>query len=200
MEVKPVTLVGSAVCLEPLSEAHFGGLCDVGLDASIWQYMLYGVIDTPEKMMAFIRDLLKRVERGTDLPFAVIDRQAGTAIGCTRYMDIQPQNRGLEIGGTWYGKAYQRTAANTECKTLLLTHAFENLGCIRVQFKTDSRNTASQKALERIGAVREGILRDHMIRPDGTVRSSVYYSILKNEWPVVRERLGALLKNRPEQA
>jgi N-acetyltransferase len=197
MQVNPVTLTGSIVRLEPLSETHHRGLCEVGLDTSIWQYMLYGAIDTPQKMMEFIRDLLARAEQGSDLPFAVIHRQTGRAIGCTRYMDIQPQNRSLEIGGTWYGKAYQRTAVNTECKYLLLAHAFDKLGCIRVQFKTDIRNTPSQEALERIGAVREGVLRDHMIRPDGTVRSSAYYSILIAEWPGVRVRLESFLGISP---
>lgn len=195
MELTPIPLTGNIVRLEPLSERHHSDLCEVGFDPSIWQYMLYGTIDTPDRMMEFIQDLLNRARQGTDLPFAVIAAQTGKAIGCTRYMDIQPHNRGLEIGGTWYGKAYQRTMVNTECKYLLLEHAFDRLGCIRVQFKTDLRNTQSQKALERIGAVREGILRDHIIRPDGTVRSSVYYSILINEWLGVRERLKGYLAN-----
>lgn len=197
MDIKPITLVGNIVRLEPLSESHHPDLCEVGFEPSIWQYMLYGTIDTPDRMMAFVKDLLSRERQGTDLPFAVIARQTGKAIGCTRYMDIQPQNRGLEIGGTWYGKVYQRTIVNTECKYLLLKHAFEQLECIRVQFKTDIRNALSQKALERIGAVREGVLRNHMVRPDGIVRSSVYYSILKNEWPEIQERLKVFLNYRP---
>jgi RimJ/RimL family protein N-acetyltransferase len=111
----------------------------------------------------------------------------------TRYMDIQPRNRALEIGGTWYAAAFQRTAANTECKYLLLRHAFETLGCQRVQFKTDLRNERSQRAIERIGATREGVLRSHMLLPDGTLRSSVYFSILENEWPAVKARLELML-------
>jgi RimJ/RimL family protein N-acetyltransferase len=108
-------------------------------------------------------------------------------------MDIRPRNRGLEIGGTWYAVAHQRTAANTECKFLLLKHAFETLGCIRVQFKTDLRNERSQRAIERIGAVKEGVLRNHMIKPDGSLRHSVYYSIIDTEWPAVKQLLEAKL-------
>ena len=127
------------------------------------------------------------------MPFAVIHRITGRAIGATRYMEIRPLDRGLEIGGTWYAVAYQRTAVNTECKYLLLRHAFESLGCIRVQFKTDLLNEPSQRALARIGAVKEGILRNHMIRPDGTIRHSVYYSIIDSEWPKVKARLEEML-------
>ncbi|MFO3795968.1 MAG: GNAT family N-acetyltransferase, partial [Anaerolineales bacterium] len=110
-------------------------------------------------------------------------------MGATRYLDIRPEHRGVEIGGTWYGVAYQRTVVNTECKYLLLRHAFEDWGCIRVQFKADSRNERSIRALERIGAVREGVLRNHMILADGTIRHSVYFSILNSEWPAVKARL-----------
>jgi RimJ/RimL family protein N-acetyltransferase len=135
--------------------------------------------------------MLQRQARGTDLPFAVIFKQNGRAIGATRYLEIRPEHHGLEIGGTWYGVNYQRTVVNTECKYLLLRHAFETLGCIRVQFKADSRNERSIRALERIGAVREGMLRNHMILADGTIRHSVYFSIIESEWPAVKERLEA---------
>ncbi len=144
-------------------------------------------------MQRFVDNLLTLQERGTDLPFAVVHRETGKAIGMTRYMNIERGNRALEIGGTWYGVDYQRTGVNTECKFLLLRHAFEDLGCIRVQIKTDLRNERSQRAIERIGAVKEGVLRDHMILPDGTVRSSVYYSILAREWPSVKQRLVGML-------
>lgn len=193
MNIHPVTLTGRRVRLEPLAEAHVPDLAAVGLDPDIWRYMLYGDIDNEEKMLGFVRDLLARQARGTDLPFAVISQESGRAIGCTRYLDIRPRDRGLEIGGTWYGRAYRRTAVNTECKYLLLRHAFEVLGCIRVQFKTDLRNERSQRAIERLGAVREGVLRNHMITPDGTVRHSVYYSIIDAEWPTVKARLEAWL-------
>jgi N-acetyltransferase len=190
---RPVTLVGRVVRLEPLQESHVSDLCQVGLEPKIWRYMLYGVIDTPEKLLGFVQELLRRQALKTDLPFAVVYRPTGKAIGCTRYMDIQRQNRALEIGGTWYGLAFQRTAVNTEAKYLLLSHAFEQLGAVRVQFKTDIDNLRSQQALERIGAVREGVLRHHMQRPDGSLRSSAYYSILAEEWPGVRSRLLGLL-------
>ena len=189
MDIQPVVLEGRYVRLEPLSEKHVPELTVAGRDESIWQYMLYGVITTEEGMRAWVQDILSRQARGTDLPFAVIHLDNGRAIGGTRFMDIRPQHRGVEIGGTWYATAYQRTVVNTECKYLLLCHAFDVWRCIRVQFKADLRNTRSQRALERIGAIREGILRNHMILRDGTIRHSVYYSILDSEWPSVKRGL-----------
>ena len=194
MDISPVILVGKVVRLEPLTEACIPALAEAGRDPSIWTYMRYGVVDTPQKMRHLVEYLLALQARGTDLPFVVVHQEAGCPIGMTRYMDIQPANRALEIGGTWYAPAYQRTAVNTECKYLLLRHAFETLGCIRVQLKTDLRNQRSQRAIERLGAVREGVLRNHMILPDGTVRSSVFYSILLAEWPGVKERLEEFLR------
>jgi RimJ/RimL family protein N-acetyltransferase len=194
MDIRPITLTGRVVRLEPLSEAHVPDLAAVGLEPSIWRFMLYGNIDRAEKLAAFVRELLAWQADGTDLPFAVIHLGENRAIGCTRYMDIRPEHRGLEIGGTWYGLRYQRTSVNTESKYLLLRHAFETLGCIRVQFKTDSRNQRSQDALERIGAAKEGILRNHMITPEGVVRHSVYYSIIDSEWPRVKVDLESKLE------
>jgi RimJ/RimL family protein N-acetyltransferase len=133
--------------------------------------------------------MLQRAESGTDLPFAAIHLGTGKAIGATRYLDIRPQHRGLEIGGTWYGLEYQRTGVNTESKYLLLKHAFETIGCIRVQFKSDSRNDKSIAAITRIGAKPEGVLRNHMILQDGTLRHSAYFSILDSEWPDVKKML-----------
>jgi RimJ/RimL family protein N-acetyltransferase len=196
MDITPVTLTGRVVRLEPLSEAHVPDLTAVGLDPSIWRQMLYGSVDSEAKMLAFVQQRLKEQAEGTDLPFAVIHLASGRAIGCTRFMDIQPRHRGVEIGGTWYGVAHQRTAVNTESKYLLLRHAFETWGCIRVQLKTDLRNERSQRAIERIGAVREGVLRNQMIRPDGTIRDSVYYSIIDSEWPAVKARLEAMLEGK----
>jgi RimJ/RimL family protein N-acetyltransferase len=189
MIIQPVTLIGKLIRLEPLSETHVADLAQVGIDENIWRYMLYGEIHTEEDLRGWVRDILGRQKRGTDLPFTVIDLESGKAIGCTRYLDIHPDDRNLEIGGTWYGAPYQGTGVNTEAKYLLLCHAFENLGCIRVQLKTDLRNLRSQSAIKRIGARKEGVLRDHMILNDGTVRSSVYYSILKREWPAVKTML-----------
>ncbi len=193
MQPQPVVLVGRWVRLEPLSEAHVPDLSQAGSDPSIWQYMRYGEITTEAGMLRWVRSLLQAQALGTDLPFAVIYIDTGKAIGCTRYLEIRPEHRAVEIGGTWYAVTYQRTAVNTECKYLLLRHAFETLGCIRVQFKTDLRNERSQRALERIGAVKEGILRNHMILPDGVIRHSVYYSIIQEEWPVVKARLEEML-------
>ncbi len=193
MDIHPVTLIGQVVRLEPMTEAHAPALARVGLDDEIWRLMLYGEMHSEADILAWVRDILSRQAQGTDLAFVVMHQADECAAGATRYMAIQPRNRSLEIGGTWYGRAYRGTLVNTECKYLLLKHAFERLGCIRVQFKTDLRNERSQRALERLGAVREGVLRDHMITPDGYRRSSVYYSILDQEWPAVKARLEARL-------
>ena len=193
MHVEPVTLVGRVVRLEPLSLEHVPGLSRVGLEDEIWRYMRYGWVRTEAQMRQWVEELLRLQERGSDLPFAVVHLESGEPIGATRYLEIRPQDRAVEIGGTWYGVSYQRTAVNTECKYLLLSHAFERLGCIRVQFKTDLRNERSQVALERLGAVKEGVLRKHMILPDGAVRDSVYYSIIDSEWPEVKRRLEVML-------
>ncbi len=189
MWVEPVTLEGNFVRLEPMTEEHAYRLSQAGNDPSIWRYMLYGELTTEQGMLAWVRDILSRKAAGTDQPFVVIHKESGMAAGATRYMEIRPQHRSLEIGGTWYGVQFQRTAVNTESKYLLLRHAFETLGAIRVQFKTDSRNERSQRAIERLGAVREGMLRNHMILEDGVIRHSVYYSILDSEWPAVKIRL-----------
>jgi N-acetyltransferase len=189
MKIQPVTLTGKIIRLAPLSEAHVPDLTQVGIDENIWQFMLYGAIRSEDDLRGWVREILSRQKRGTDLPFAVIHLESGKAIGCTRYLEIHPEHRNLEIGGTWYGAPYRGTWVNTEAKYLLLRHAFEILGCIRVQLKTDLRNVRSQRAIERIGAQKEGILRDHMVLPDGTIRSSVYYSILKSEWPDVKAML-----------
>ncbi len=193
IEISPITLYGQNIRLEPLSLNHLSDLCMVGLDDDIWRYMVYGWMRNKQDLRNWIEDMLRRQESGNDLPFAVIDLKSGRAVGATRYMEIRSKDRGLEIGGTWYGKTFQRTVVNTECKLLLLQHAFESLGCIRVQFKTDLKNLPSQRALERIGAVREGIFRNHIILPDGTIRHSVYYSIIEEEWHSVKEHLLKLL-------
>lgn len=189
----PITLEGRFVRLEPLSEDHVPGLTAVGLDDEIWRLMPYGPMLGGEDIRRWVKSVLAHAAEGTDLPFAVIHLASGRVAGATRYMEIRPQHRGLEIGGTWYGAEFRRTAVNTECKYLLLRHAFEVLGCIRVQLKTDSRNLRSQKAIERIGAAPEGTLRNHMILPDGTFRHSVYFSILDSEWPAVKVRLEGLM-------
>ena len=193
MKVDPVVLTGKHIRLEPLSDAHVVGLAEAGQDTSIWRYLAYGAVDSVEKAEAWVRHQLEKKASGTEQPFAVIHLETGKVAGSTRYMDIRPEHRGLEIGGTWYGTAFQRTAVNTEAKYLLLRHAFETLSCIRVQLKTDVRNERSQKAIERIGAVREGVLRNHMLLPDGKYRDSVFFSIIEREWPGVKAHLEALL-------
>lgn len=192
--VTPVTLSGRYVRLEPMTEAHISALAEIGVGQPFWDFMLYGKMETEADMANWVRDILSRAGKGTDLPFVVVHLASGRVAGATRYLNIMPKDRGLEIGGTWYGVEFQRTAVNTECKYLLLKHAFETLGCIRVQLKTDLRNERSQKAIERIGAVKEGILRNHMILPDGRIRHSVFYSIIDTEWPEVKERLEAMLR------
>jgi len=193
MKVEPVVLTGKHVRLEPLSEQHVAGLAVAGQDASIWRWMPYGDVNSQEKMQQWVANILAHKAEGTDQPFVVIHLASGKIAGSTRYMEIRPAHRGLEIGGTWYATEFQRTAVNTEAKYLLLCQAFEVLGCIRVQLKTDLRNERSQKAIERIGAVREGVLRNHMILPDGRTRDSVYFSILDREWPAVKTHLQELL-------
>lgn len=194
MDIKRVTLEGHWVRLEPLNETHVPDLAAVGLDDNIWRYMRYGAVKTEDQLRAWVLDMLHLEQLGGDLPFAVIFVANGKAIGCTRYLNINRSDRNLEIGGTWYGLAYQRTAVNTECKYLLLRHAFESLGCLRVSLKADARNERSLRAIERIGAVKEGVLRKHMVLDDGFVRDSVVYSIIDDEWPAVKHRLEEWLK------
>jgi len=193
MDIQPITFTGRYVRLEPLSPNHAPGLWVVGDDPDIWCFMPYGPIDSLDRMKWWIGEMLERQMAEDDLPFAVVDLPTGQAIGATRYMTIERHNRSLEIGGTWYGKAHRRTPANTESKYLLLCHAFETLGCVRVQFRTDLRNERSQKAIERLGAVREAVFRKHSLMPDGHQRASVFYSILNDEWPEVKARLEMLL-------
>lgn len=193
IEVKPVVLEGKHVRLEPMTEAHIPALAEIGAGKDFWDFMVYGRMENEEDMRGWVREILSRAEKGTDLPFVAIHLESGRVAGATRYLNIMPNDRGLEVGGTWYGLDFQRTPVNTECKYLLLTHAFETLGCIRVQIKTDSLNLRSQKAIERIGAVKDGVLRNHMILPNGRVRHSVYYSIIDSEWPEVKKRLEEML-------
>ncbi len=191
----PIVLEGKVVRLEPTSTSHIPGLTAAGKDESIWKFMVYGNLSNPESMGAWVSDLLRQQAAGTDLPFTVIHKESGRVIGATRYLEMRPLHRSLEIGGTWYAPDCQGTAVNPECKYLMLKYAFEELECIRVQFKSDVRNARSLRAIERLGAIREGILRNHMILPDGTIRDSVYYSILDSEWKDVRIQLEERLRN-----
>jgi RimJ/RimL family protein N-acetyltransferase len=193
LEVKPVVLKGRYVRLVPMTVEHIPELAEIGVGQDFWDFMVYGRMDTEEDMRGWVKDILSRAEKGTDLPFVAIHIESGRVAGATRYLNIMPNDKGLEVGGTWYGLDFQRTVVNTECKYLLLTHAFETLECIRVQVKTDSLNLRSQKAIERIGAVKEGVLRNHMILPNGRIRHSVYYSIIDSEWIDVKKRLEEML-------
>jgi N-acetyltransferase len=189
----PVSLTGQHVRLEPLRLAHVPGLSAVGCDDRIWQLMLYGMVRTEADMRAWVEDILQRQAQGTDLAFAVIHLESGRVAGATRYLEMRLEHKGLEIGGTWYGLEFQRTPVNTECKYLLLKYAFEEMGCIRVQFKADLRNERSWRAIERLGAKREGILRNHYVMPDGVYRDSVYYSVIEKEWLEVKKHLEGMM-------
>ena len=188
MIVQPVTLEGKCIRLEPLSLAHHAALCHVGLDQDVWRWIT-APVRTPEEMRAYIETALAEQAAGTALPFATIERASGRAIGSTRYGNIDRSNRRVEIGWTWIARPWQRTAVNTEAKYLMLRHAFETLGCIRVEIKTDSLNERSRKAILRIGAQEEGTFRNHMITASGRIRHTVYYSIIDSEWPAVKANL-----------
>lgn len=185
MEVKPVVLTGRKVELIPMEERHCEGLYEAGKYPEIWT-LTQGRILSLDDATAYVK---KSLDAPGVVPFVIVDRSSGKIIGSTRFYDISAVNRSLEIGSTWLTPSVWRTAVNTECKYLLLKHCFEILGTIRVQLKTDSRNIRSQSAIERLGAVKEGILRNHMILPDGYVRDSVYYSIIDKEWPDVKLRI-----------
>ena len=189
----PLVLEGRFATLIPMKPAHAAALARAGDDPEIWRFLPYGPCRTEESMSALIALLSDRERAGTDLCFTVVERAGGTPVGMTRYLEIDRGHRRAEIGGTWYAPSARRTPINTECKRLLLSHAFEVEGANRIQFKTDLRNERSQRAIERVGARREGVLRDHMVMPDGYVRSSLVYSIVRSDWPEVRERLDRLL-------
>jgi RimJ/RimL family protein N-acetyltransferase len=194
MIVSPVTLEGQRVRLEPLSTAHVTGLALVGLDEELWRWIPTQV-RTAEEMAAYIATALEEQKRGVSMPFAILEKATGRAIGCTRYGNIDRLHHRVEIGWTWVAREWQRTAVNTEAKYLLLRHAFETLGCIRVELKTDSLNEKSRAAILRIGAKQEGIFRNHMITANGRIRHTVYFSILDSEWPTVRAGLESRLNS-----
>jgi RimJ/RimL family protein N-acetyltransferase len=195
MIVTPVTLEGRHVRLEPLAKGHLAGLARVGLDKELWRWIPTPV-RTQEDMAAYIETALQEQERGVALPFAILEKATGRAIGSTRYGNIDRVHHRVEIGWTWVARDWQRTAMNTEAKYLLLKHAFETLGCLRVELKTDSLNEQSRAAILRIGAKEEGIFRNHMITASGRIRHSVYFSIIDSEWPAVKARLETMLNSR----
>jgi len=195
LKIEPIILTGNLVRLEPLQMKHAPDLYQAAQDPAIWTYMPRPPIRALTEMEQVITDALQEQTDGSSLPFAIIDLSQQRTVGSTRYVDIRPQQRGLEIGWTWLTPAVQRTGINTECKYLLLRYAFEQLGMIRVQIKTHHLNFKSQHAIERLGAVKEGTLRNHMIMHDGSYRHSVYYSIIESEWPAVKAGLEAKMRH-----
>ena len=191
--VEPVTLEGTLVRVEPLTHFHQDDLYAAAQDDTIWPYMPVDPSGSRDAMGAWIDDALQASVTDAQVPFAIIARESGRAVGSTRYLTITPRDRALEIGWTWLGRDARRTGINTECKYLLLGHAFDTLGAVRVQIKTDARNLTSQRAIERLGAVREGQLRKHMLVQHGFQRDTVMYSILDDEWPAVKARLSERL-------
>ncbi|MEO8805059.1 MAG: GNAT family protein [Burkholderiaceae bacterium] len=192
MNPQPVTLNGPFVRLVPLTLEHVPALARVGLDPALWHWVPTPVT-TADEMRTYVACALDDQAHGLALPFAIVDTASLEVIGCTRYANIDVKNRRLEIGWTWLARSHQRTAANTNAKRLLLGHAFDELGAIRVELKTDALNAKSRAAIGRIGAVQEGIVRKHSITASGRVRDAVYFSIIDTEWPAVRRTLDARL-------
>ena len=188
--LRPVVLTGERVRLEPLGLQHVDDLAVAGADPAIWALTVARPADRAG-IEAWVRAATANAAAGTELPFATIDLATGRAVGSTRFMSIVPDHRRLEIGWTWLAPAYQRSGANREAKLLQLTHAFEELGANRVEFKTDARNEKSRNALLGIGATFEGIFRSHMIMPTGPLRDSAWFSVIAPEWPGVKARLRA---------
>jgi N-acetyltransferase len=192
MEIAPVELRGERAALAPLEAAHLRALHEAGRSPQIWTYMPMRAT-TLEDMRVLIDEALRARQAGTEFPFVITDLDTKRIVGSTRFLDISLVHSSVEIGWTWLAPEVWRTRINTECKYLLLRHCFEVLRTVRVQFKTDVRNIQSQRALERIGAQKEGVLRRHRILPDGYVRDSVFYSIIAEEWPAAKCRLEGLL-------
>jgi RimJ/RimL family protein N-acetyltransferase len=192
--VVPVTLEGRHVRLEPMTSARADALAAAlgvaAADGSLWESKVT-VIPRPEEARAYVDLALSELERGVSLPFVTIDRASRRIVGSTRYMNIEAPHRRLEIGTTWIAKSFQRTAINTEAKYLMLRHAFETLHCIAVDLRTHEKNVQSRAAIERLGAKLDGILRNHRILPDGSLRNTAAYSIIDAEWPAVKVRLEA---------
>lgn len=193
MLITPVVLRGRHVRLEPLSTDHTERLSAVGLAPDLWKWIPTPV-RTPEEMKAYVQTALAEQAAGSAIPFALIEESSGQVVGSSRYGNIDRLHHRVEIGWTWVAPAWQRTAINTEAKYLLLRHAFETLGCIRVELKTDSLNERSRAAILRIGAQQEGVFRNHMITASGRIRHTVYFSIIASEWPSLKGRLEAKLR------
>lgn len=192
---EPITLVGEHVTLEPLHASRHDELVAAASDGELWN-LWYTFVPSPDKMKAEIEKRLEQQRKGSMLPFTVVAAASGQAVGMTTYMNIDAETRRVEIGSTWYRKSVQRTPLNTECKLMLLTHAFEKLDCVAVEFRTHFFNQQSRRAIERLGAKLDGILRNHRRSSDGTLRDTCVYSIIANEWPTVRSHLRHQLATR----
>ena len=195
--VEPVTLSANGITLRPLTLDDEAGLRAAAADGELWKLRITSVPE-PEHTRQYIADALAMREAGNRFAFAVTDSASGQVLGCTSYHDIVPAVKRVEIGWTWYAKSVQRTHVNTTAKLLLLTHAFETLGCHVVGWRTDNFNFASQRAIERLGAKKDGVIRGHALRRDGTIRDTVMYSMRSGEWPEVKAQLMYLLKQRSE--
>ena len=193
--IEPITLTGRFVTLEPLSPKHLEGLQFAVVDGELWK-LFFANAPTPENMSAWLDSALASQEDNSALAFAVRENYSGDIVGTTRYYDIEAKHRKLKIGYTWYAHRVQRSAVNTECKLLLLSHVFNQLKYNAVEFRTDWLNQTSQRAIERLGAKRDGVLRSDVILPDGRVRDTVVYSIISNEWPGVFQNLNFKLNSR----
>jgi N-acetyltransferase len=193
--LEPVTLRGPYARLEPLSPDHHDALAQAAKDGELWK-LWYTSVPKPENMAKDIERRLGLFAAGSMLPFTVFDAD-GRIAGMTSYMNVDATNRRVEIGSTWYAGRVQRSALNTQCKRLLLAHAFEALNCIAVEFRTHFFNHQSRRAIERLGAKQDGILRSHQVAPNGTLRDTVVYSIIASEWPTVRAHLDYQLNDRP---
>ena len=191
----PVTLRGEHARLEPLSHDHLSGLVDAVKDGELWK-LWYTFVPKPEEMTKEIDRRLGLQKSGSMLPFTVFDA-AGKIAGMTTYMNVDAANRRVEIGSTWYAKRVQRSPLNTQCKLLLLAHAFEAIDCIAVEFRTHFFNHQSRRAIERLGARQDGILRNHQVAPNGTLRDTVVFSIIASEWPTVKAHLTYQLNDKP---
>jgi RimJ/RimL family protein N-acetyltransferase len=193
----PPTLKGSHASLEPLAREHATDLSEAAGDGELWN-LWYTTVPRPEEMMAEIERRLKLQAAGSMLPFAVRHEPSGELVGMTTFMNVDATNRHVEIGSTWYAQRVQRSALNTECKWMLLGYAFETLDCIAVEFRTHIFNRQSRAGIERLGAKLDGVLRNHSIMPNGTLRDTCVYSIIASEWPVVKAHLAwQLAKPRP---
>ena len=195
--VQPVTLRDRGIRLEPLALAHEAGLRAAAADGQLWRIRVTGVPE-PEQTRAYIENALQMREQGSRFAFAVIDEAGERVLGSTSFHDIMPAVQRVEIGYTWYAQSVQRSHVNTTCKLLMMGHAFDTLGCAVVGWRTDNYNFASQRAIERLGAKKDGVIRHHALRRDGTVRDTVIYSMIAAEWPEARAQLLYLLKRHAQ--